>query len=176
MKTAEKILVLGCVPVIILLAFLIVWKAGIFGVSGDKLEQDARRQQHIEEDWQVAQAKNEDLCAMLFYDPDREDYMYSIYLTHEGLSYGYFFRQGGRDAYMGEGVKGIVYEDKGIALLSLNQDKVSKIVVDKPGNRQETIQVDPGKPFVVVLPVGCEGIILYDAGENVVSLYDTYTG
>ena len=45
---------------------------------------------------------------MLFYDEEKENYAYSIYLTKEGLSYGYFYRQGGTDAYMEEGVKGVV--------------------------------------------------------------------
>lgn len=163
-------------PVIVLLAFLIIWKADIFGVSREHLEEDARQQQRIQADWQVAQAVNEDLCAMLFYDQDGEDYTYSIYLSHDGISYGYFFRQGGSDAYVGESVRGIVYEDKGIALLSMNQDHVSKIVVDNPDASREMIQVDPAKPFVVVLPTGCEEIILYDSDENVVTLYDAYTG
>lgn len=112
---------------------------------------------------------------MLFYDGERENYAYSIYLTRGGMSYGYFYRQGGKDAYMEEGVKGVVFEDKGIALLSLNEDKVCKIVVDCNGD-EKTIQVDAGEPFAVVLPIECGAITMYDAQENVVTLYDTFTG
>jgi hypothetical protein len=173
---AEKIPALIGFVLIILLAFLIIWKAGIFGVSESRLEQDARERQHVENGWEMAQAVNEDMCAMLFYDESRENYAYSIYLTKKGLSYGYFYRQGGTDTYMEEGVKGVVFEDKGIALLSLNEDKVCKIVaVD--GNREEkVIQVDSGEPFAVVLPIDCGAITMYDAQENIVTLYDTFTG
>ena len=171
----EKIPALIGLVLIILLAFLIIWQAGIFGVSRDRLEQDARERQNIAGSWEMAQDVNEDVCAMLFDDDVRENYTYSIYLTKEGLSYGYFFRQGGTDAYMEEGVKGVVFEDKGIALLSLNEDKVCKIVVDSNAD-QKTIQVNAEEPFAVVLPIECGAITMYDAQGNIVTLYDTFTG
>jgi len=172
---AEKIPMLMGGVLIILLAFLIIWNADILGVAESRLEQDARERQNIKNSWEVVQAVNEDMCAMLFYDEDKQEYAYSIYLSREGMSYGYFFRQGGSDNYMAEGVKGIVFEDKGIALLSLNQDKVSKVVVDNQITR-EVLQVDPSEPFAIVLPVDCGEITLYDAQDNIVTLYDTYTG
>lgn len=172
---AEKIPVLIGLVLIILLAFLIIWQADIMGVSENRLEQDAREKQNIESTWEMAQAMNDDICAMLFYDENREEYSYSIYLSREGFSYGYFYRQGGTDAYMAEGVKGIVFEDKGIALLSLNEDKVCKIVVDNSAEK-DVIQVDAQEPFAVVLPIDCGAITMYDAQDNVVTLYDTFTG
>ncbi len=172
---AEKITLLtGCV-LIVLLAVLIVWQADVLGVSAAKLEQDARENQDIENEWEVAQDINDDMCAMLFYDEEKDECAYSIYLSKEGISYGYFFRQGGFDPYMAESVKGVVFEDKGIALLSLNEDKVCKIVVDD-SVKQETIQVDSEEPFAIVLPIECGAITMYDAQENVVTLYDTFTG
>lgn len=171
----EKIPVLVGLVLIILLAFLIVWQADILGVSKSGLEQDAREKQGVDSSWEMAQDVNEDICAMLFYDEDRKGYSYSIYLTREGLSYGYFYRQGGTDAYMEEGVKGVVFEDKGIALLSLNEDKVCKIVVDNNA-ADNVIQVDPAEPFAVVLPIDCCAITMYDEQDNIVTLYDTFTG
>lgn len=172
---AERIPALTGVVLIILLAFLIVWQADILGVSAGRLEEDARENQEIEKDWEVAQAVNEDIGALLFYDDERAECAYSIYLSREGMHYGYFFRQGGHDMYIDEDVKGVVFEDKGIALLSMNQDKVCKIVAVN-NSAEQIIQVDPEEPFVVVLPIDCGEITLYDAQENVVTLYDTYTG
>lgn len=171
----EKIPALIGLVLILLLAYLIIWQAGIFGVSKDRLEQDARKKQNVASNWEMTQALDDEMCAMLFYDENRDSYAYSIYLTKEGMSYGYFYRQGGTDAYMEEGVKGVVFEDKGIALLSLNEDKVCKIVVDN-NVEERTIQVDAGEPFAVVLPIDCSSITMYDAQENVVTLYDTFTG
>ena len=75
----EKIPALIGLVLIILLAFLIIWQAGIFGVSRDRLEQDARERQNIAGSWEMAQDVNEDVCAMLFYDDVRENYTYSIW-------------------------------------------------------------------------------------------------
>ena len=172
---AEKIPLLLGIILIILLAFLIVWQADMLGVSAGRLEQDARENQEIGSSWEMAQAVNDDMCAMLFYDEEKDDCAYSIYLSRDGFSFGYFVRQGGFDPYMADSVKGIVFEDKGIALLSLNEDGVCKIVVDND-TEEKVISVDPEEPFAVVLPVDCGAITMYDAQENIVTLYDTYTG
>ena len=172
---AEKIPLLLGIILIILLAFLTVWQADMLGVSAGRLEQDARENQEIGSSWEMAQAVNDDMCAMLFYDEEKDDCAYSIYLSRDGFSFGYFFRQGGFDPYMADSVKGIVFEDKGIALLSLNEDGVCKIVVDND-TEEKVISVDPEEPFAVVLPVDCGAITMYDAQENIVTLYDTYTG
>jgi len=163
---------LSGIVMIILLAFLIIWKADILGVSESRLEQDARERQKIKSSWEVVQAVNENIGAMLFYDEQRVEAAYSVYLSRGGISYGYFFSQGGLDENMVDGVKGIVFEDRGIVLLSLNQDKVSKVVVDD-GTGEKVIPVDSGKPFAMLLPVGCEEITMYDIKDNIVKLYET---
>ncbi len=171
MKT-EKIPMLVGIVIIILLAFLIIWKADIFGVSESRLEQDAREKQKIDSTWDVAQAVNEDIGAMLFYDEDKKECNYSIYLSRSGVSYGYFYAQGGQDDSMANGVKGIAFEEKGIVLLSLNGDKVCKVVIEEQSD-EKVIQVDPEKPFVLVVPVDCNEITMYDAQDQIVTLYDT---
>lgn len=159
--------------VIILLAFVIIWNANIIGVAAGSLEKDAREEQNIAGDWEMAQAVNDDLCAMLFYDEETRDYTYSIYMKKEGTAYGYFFSQGGKDAYIGEGVRGMIFDDRGIALLSMNEDKVCKIEVDN-GVTEKTMEIDPVKPFVVVIPINSGEITMYNSQGDVVSLYDTY--
>ncbi len=171
MKT-EKIPILVGIVLIILLAFLIVWKADILGVSGSRLEQDARERHNVPSSWELVQAVNEDICAMLFYDEDVQQYVYSVYLTREGLSYGYFFAEGGTEKLMSEKVKGIAFENKGIVLLSLNQDNICKVVTGN-GAAEEIMPVEPTKPFALVLPADCSEIAMYDAKDNVVTLYDT---
>lgn len=159
--------------VIILLAFVIIWNANIIGVAAGSLEKDAREEQKISGTWEMAQAVNDDMCAMLFYDEETRDYAYSIYMKKEGTAYGYFFSQGGQDPYIGEGVRGMIFDDKGIALLSMNEDQVSKIVVDN-GVAKGTIEIDGDKPFVIVLPINSGEITMYNDMGNVVTLYDTY--
>ncbi len=170
---AERICGVAGILVIILLAFVIIWNANIIGVAAGSLEKDAREEQNIAGDWEMAQAVNDELCAMLFYDVETRDYTYSIYMKKEGTAYGYFFSQGGNDAYIGEGVRGMIFDDKGIALLSMNEDKVCRIEVENVNARQ-TMEIDPTRPFVVVIPVNSGEITMYDSLGNVVSLYDTY--
>ena len=168
----EKIPMLVGAILIILLAFLIVLKADIMGVSGSRLEQEAREQQNVKSSWELAQAINEDICAMLFYEENRQEYVYSVYLTRGGMSYGYFFAEGGSDNHMTEKVKGIAFENKGIVLLSLNQDNICKIITGNDVDK-ETILVDSTKPFALVLPADCSEIVMYDTQDNIVTLYDT---
>lgn len=169
----EKILILSGGLLILLLAFLIIRQSGIFGVARSSLEQNARKTQQIDNSWKLCRDMNENLCAMLFYDEATDDCVYSIYLTKGGLSYGYFFRDGGYNPYIQDSVHAIVYEDRGVALLSLNEDEVSKIVINNAVD-ERIIDVDPQEPFVVVLPINCGEITMYDSLGNIVTLYDTY--
>lgn len=174
MKAYRITLFLGG-ALIVLLAFLIVWQADVLGVSAARLEEDARESQDIENGWEVARAINDDMCAMLFYDEDRDECAYSIYLSGDGVSFGYFFEQGGVDPRIGKGVKGVLFKDKGIALLSLNEEGVSKIVASN-SVKQEVVQVDPDKPFVVVFPADCGEIVMYDAKDNIVMMHESHEG
>lgn len=169
----EKIVLSSGVLLIVILLFLIVLNAGIFGVSQDRAEQDARENQGIDSSWKLSQDASENMCALLFYDESTDDCVYSIYLKKDGFSFGYFFRDGGINPYIQDSVHGIVYEDKGIALLSLNEDQVSRIVIDNTVE-EKIIDVNPQEPFVVVLPVNCGEITMYDSQGNIVTLYDTY--
>lgn len=171
---AEKISMIIGILVIILLGVLIIAHLGVVGIPKNRLEQDARKSQNISSDWQMVQAVNENMCAMLFYDETESDCRYSVYLTHDGISYGYFYLDGGVDGFMIDGSRSVLYEDRGIVLLSLNKDKVCKIEVES--GAVETIQVEPSKPFAVVLPVNCGEITLYDTQNNVVTLYDSFAG
>ena len=173
MVKAERLCGFLGVLVIILLAFVIIWNAGIIGVAAGSLEKDAREEQQIPSDWEMAQAINDEMCAMLFYDAETREYTYSIYMKKEGTAYGYFFSQGGTDPYIGEGVRGMVFDDKGIALISMNEDKVQKIEIDD-GQEKKTMEIDAIKPFVIVLPINSGEITMYDSMGNIVSLYDTY--
>lgn len=171
---AEKISMLIGVLVIILLGILIIMNLGIIGVSKSRLDQEARKSQNISGDWKMVQDINEDMCVMLFYDESKNDCRYSVYLTHDGISYGYFYADGGVDGFMINGSRSVIYEDKGIVLLSMNKDKVCKIEVGSGATTP--ISVDPSNPFALILPMNCGEITLYDAQGNVVTLYDTFRG
>lgn len=171
---AEKISIIIGILVIILLGILIIMNLGIIGISKNMLEQDARKNQDISNDWQMVQDNNGDMSVMLFYNEAHNDCRYSVYMTHDGISYGYFFIDGGVDGFMLDSSRSVIYEDKGIALLSMNKDEVCRIEVES--GTVKVIQVDPSQPFAIVLPLNCGEITLYDVQDNIVTLYDTFTG
>lgn len=169
-----KISMVTGILVIILLAVLIIMNLGIVGVSQNRLEQAARKDQDISSDWKMVQDINEDMCIMLFYNEAKSDCRYSVYETRDGISYGYFFIDGGVDGFMIDSARSMVYEDRGIVLLSMNRDKVCRIEVESAA--AGTIQVDPSKPFAVLLPINCGEITMYDAQGEIVMLYDSFAG
>ncbi|MCQ2539004.1 MAG: hypothetical protein MJ114_01010 [Acetatifactor sp.] len=173
MKKDVIALVAGLI-VILLLGGVIIYQAEIFGVSEGRLVADARNEQKISKDWDVKQSKNDEMCAMIFYDARKENYSYSVYLKNDGMSFGYFYREGGQNPYIEEGVQGIFFEDKGIALLSMNEEKVARVVVEN-GADKKAIPVDPEAPFALVFPPESNAITLYDSDDNVITLYDKYS-
>ena len=163
--------------VILFLGAMILWKADIFGVPKSGLEKDVRETMKIDSSWESVQAVNDDLGALIFYSPEQNEYTYAVYFNRDGFSFGYFFQEGGSGPYIEEGVQEIIYESKGKVLLSMNTDGICRIVADSYATEQ-TIEIDPERPFAVVLPVNCGEVTLYDAAGNIVEgkLYDRYTG
>lgn len=176
-KIGGKARLIAGACVIVLLGAMIFWQSGFFGVTKSGLEKDARESMKVDNTWESVQAVNEDLSAMLFYGPEQTGYTYAVYLNRDGFSFGYFFRESGVGPYIEEGVQEIIYEDRGIALLSMNVDGISRIVSEN-GVTVQTIEVDADKPFAAVLPANSGEITLYDVSGNIVEgkLYDRYTG
>lgn len=170
MKADKLAMILGAV-VIVFLTFAVVSKAGIIGVSRDNLEGEARKSLQLDSSWGMAQDIGDELCAMLFYDSERTQFKYSVYMKGESLSYGYFVWEEGAYPFEEDSVHGFLYEEKAIALLSPNRDEIEKIVAG-----DQEIHVNPLNPFVLVLPVDCGEITIYDVVGDVVAMYDTYTG
>ncbi len=149
-----------------LLIYLLLFTFDIFGVSDSKLEQDARSSQYIDKSWAVAKSVNDKIGAMIFYDEQMQDSVFSIYLNRNGFSFGYFFYAGGSVGAISDGVAEFTYTNNGSALLSMNTNKVEKIVF---GNKEiSPILVEPMKPFAVVLPDNCDSFTIYDINGKII--------
>lgn len=110
MKNNKYIFILSLV-VILLLA--VVFIRGAIGVSEDKIVQDARKNQKTNSNWLCAKDITHEVGALLFYDSDLENYTFSIYLSTNGFSYGYFFHEGGNLGSEESGIQGFSYQGKG---------------------------------------------------------------
>lgn len=115
----------------------------------------------------MAKSTTDSISAMLFYDENLSNYVFSIYENRKGLSFGYFFRSGGSANVENEGIaeyKAEGHQEK--AYLSMNKQQVVKIAIGN-GNTVKIINIDHTKPFAVILPVGLGAIKIYDIEGNV---------
>lgn len=168
MKSKKKMTVVVS-AVCILAVFTIVAFSGVLGISSAQVEQDARKRYKIDSTWQVSQSFHGKLYVMVFYNDTLDQHLYSIYRNQTGLPIGYFFTSGNS---VPEGVSEFDYGNAGSALISMNKEKVEKI---QYGNDKITTtrEIDPEKPFTVILPTNGEGdntLTLYDVNQHEVSL------
>lgn len=160
--------IIGCILTILLVAL----GSGGVGISADSIEPDARKQQNIDRKWEVSMSTSRKFSAMIFYNDTLDNYVYSIYVNRNGLSWGYFFWEGGANVDMVNSVHVFAYDDQDSALISMNKDKVAKIEFDRGDGGVKTIDVNPERPFAVVLPDNPGLITLYDAeGAVIPSIY-----
>lgn len=148
MKKANFIL--GIVILVLGVCTLYAVTTNVFGVTQNGTEIQARSSQSIPNDWHVAKQTTPRLSAMLFYNLERTEHTFSIYINKQGLSFGYFFRSGGIESLIEEGVK--VFQFEGIpefVYLSMNKMGSSRIQVTLR-DEVEIIEIDANRPFVLI--------------------------
>lgn len=160
----NKIIVIASI-FIILLTFSFLSSNGVFGVRENRLEQDATESQKINKTWLNAKDVNGEMGALLSYNKALDDHTFSIYLNRPGISYGYFFNQGGYSSTIEAGIKGFSYENYAMVLMSMNSKNVSEMKL-KNKKSIEIIQIDSSKPFVLLVPNNTEKVSLFDASGN----------
>lgn len=138
------------------------------GVTANRLEADIRSAQKIMDDWTVDGSVSDTMAAFISYPQDKTDHTFSVYVNRSGLSFGYFFRNGGDivevEKYIAE------YTSEGYderAFISMNEQKVVRLEIDN-GNGIEKIDIDSNKPFAIVLPVNAGNITFYDENGQIV--------
>ncbi len=157
------------ITICIFIALALIISSGVFGVPANNIEQDARKNQKIDSTWEVSKSVNSGLGAMIFYDDTLDDYIYSIYVNRDGFSFGYFFRSGGANSGIMDGICKLRYDPNGSALISMNKAGVARIDLDN-GVNVTRIDIDPTKPFAVVIPINSGSVTLYDINKNVVPI------
>ena len=167
MKTKKSIIILSILLIGMLYAGL--WSNGSIGVSKNRLEKSARESQKIDETWLVTKDATGEMGALLFYNKGLNDYTFSVYVNRDGFSYGYFFRVGGSSSSIGSGVQGFSYQDKDMALISMNTKKVAEIKMDD-GQNIKIIKIDPLKPFAIIIPHNVDKVQLYDSNGKSISI------
>jgi len=149
-------------------ALALLYNSGVIGVAAEKIEQDARKSQRINE-WEVSKFISDRIGAMIFYNDMSDDHVFSIYVNDDGLSYGYQFRKGGSDSTISYGIVEFKHDSYGSAVISMNDAGIARIEFEY-SNEVAKIDIDPAKPFAVVIPAGCGTVAFYDVDGSTVSV------
>ena len=155
---------------ILLLGFL--YMDDDIGTSAANLESDIRNLQKIPEDWIVEGDVSDTMAAYISYPQDRSDHTFSVYVNRPGLSFGYFFRAGGKLSEIQEGIAEFTTEGANErALISMNQQQVQQLQIDD-GHAKQAIDIDSDQPFAIVLPINAGSITFYDVNGNAVEYWN----
>ena len=166
MTRKRKMIIIG-ISICVVLVMAIVVFSGVIGVSANNITDDARKTQKIDSSWEMNGASNDEITALIFFNNTHDDHTFSVYLPRGGLSFGYFFRDGGSSSIIMNGIQMFTYGENGSAILSMNKDRVARIVYGD-GKDITEILVNPARPFAKVVPANSGPISLYS--ENGVEL------
>lgn len=159
---------LGIFLGILMIMFVILYFNNDIGINKTNIEREALISQKIPTDWEVCKDETESLVSMLFYDNKLENHIFSIYVNRKGLSFGYFFREGGSLGGMLDNV--VEFNIEGFnekIYMSTNKNEVCKIELND-GNTIKVIDIDSTKPFTVILPINLGMVTIYDVNGNIV--------
>ena len=155
---------------VLLLGFL--YMDDDIGTSAANLESDIRNLQKIPEDWIVEGDVSDTMAAYISYPQDRSDHTFSVYVNRPGLSFGYFFRAGGKLSEIQEGIAEFTTEGANErALISMNQQQVQQLQIED-GRAKQAIDIDSDQPFAIVLPINAGSITFYDVNGNAVEYWN----
>ena len=169
-KPLPKMILRILLVCVLLLGFL--YMDDDIGTSAANLESDIRNLQKIPEDWIVEGDVSDTMAAYISYPQDRSDHTFSVYVNRPGLSFGYFFRAGGKLSEIQEGIAEFTTEGANErALISMNQQQVQQLQIDD-GHAKQAIDIDSDQPFAIVLPINAGSITFYDVNGNAVEYWN----
>ncbi len=138
------------------------------GISKNDIISEVRKLEKITDDWTTCEEVVGTTAACISYPQDKSNHSYSIFVNKKGLSFGYFFRDGGR-SYVVENSIGEYtitgYSDR--TFISMNNQNVVRVDIDTE-NGIETRELKSGEPFVFILENNPGDVTFYDVDGNVV--------
>ncbi|HIQ66904.1 MAG TPA: hypothetical protein IAB74_00130 [Candidatus Faecousia excrementigallinarum] len=135
--------------------------AGTLKTEND-IASDLWKNPGVGESWEVEADMRENLAAGIAFCRETGDYSFGVYIQ-KGEKPGFVFRYGGKSTSIKESLRAFVYGDE-VALISMNALQVAQV----RSASGERFYVEPGEPFVLVIPGG--GFEFYDAQGNPIPL------
>jgi hypothetical protein len=138
------------------------------GIPASRLEADIRKEQKIPDTWTVEGNVSDTMAAFISYPKDKATHVFSVYVNRPGLSAGYFFRGGGTTSTIGRDIAQFTVQGYNEAVfISMNTKQVFQVEIGD-GNHIRVLDIDPNKPFALLLPLDEGNICFYNLdGERV---------
>ena len=141
------------------------------GIPASRLEADIRKEQKIPDDWTVEGNASNTMAAYVSYSPDKSSHTASVYVDRPGISSGYFFRFSGPASTASRDITAFTVKDyTEAAFISMNIKQVFEIEIGD-GDNIRAINVDPDKPFAIILPLNEGSIRFYNLDGKLIDYH-----
>ena len=138
------------------------------GIPASRLEADIRKEQKIPDTWTVEGTASDTMAAYVSYSQDKAAHTASIYVDRPGISSGYFFRFGGPASTASRDITAFTVNGYNeAAFVSMNTKQVFQVEIGD-GNNIRVINIDPDKPFAIILPLDEGSICFYNSDGKII--------
>ena len=169
-------IIFGCVIALLLLVFGIGLFLNMNNANSyvSEIEQKARASQNVPDAWSAVSETTDNVAAVLMYDGDSKEHIFVVYSKERGASADDAFTMiaGGAIPVNQSDIAELHSEDfDEYIYVSMNRQKACLLQITTDG-KFSTIQIDPDKPFVIILSPKDGDVTFYDANEQIIS-FDT---
>ena len=136
-----------------------------------EIEQKARASQSVPDSWSTVSETTDDVAAVLMYDGDSKEHIFAVYLKETGISAEDTFSMiaGGAIPVNQSDIAELYSNDfEEYIYVSMNRQKACLLQITAE-SKFSTIQIDPDKPFVIILSTKDGDVTFYDANNQVIS-------
>lgn len=166
----------GCIIALLLLVFGTGLLLNMTNANSyvPEIEQKARASQSVPDSWSAVSETTDDVAAILMYDGDSREHIFAVYLKEAEISTGDAFSMiaGGAIPVSQSDIAELYSDDfEEYIYVSMNRQKACLLQITAEG-KSSTIQIDPDKPFVIILSPKYGDVTFYDANNQVIS-FDT---
>ena len=138
------------------------------GIPASRLEADIRKEQKIPDTWTVEGNVSDTMAAFIAYSQDKDAHTASVYVDRPSISSGYFFRFSGPATTESRDVTAFTVNGYNeAAFISMNTKQILEIEIND-GNNIRVINIDPDKPFAIVLPLDEGSICFYNLDGKII--------
>ncbi len=137
-----------------------------------EIEQKARESQNVPDTWEAVSETTDDVAAVLFYDPDSREHIFAVYSSSSdiGTIADFSLIAGGAiPVNQADIVELYSSEFDEYIYASMNRQKACLLQITSDG-KFSTIQIDPDKPFVIMVSPKEGEAIFYDKDNQVIAV------